>query len=183
MRITTDKLEKAYRSKSMVEGRSRDATSAAARYGLATLVLTSVHHAYGAYVYQTPWRYHTVFISTATALVILGSLAVHRARPSGLPGTLALGLFVLATIAVPVLTIGAFEGLYNHVLKNVLYFGGGSASLMARLFPAPTYEMPNDAFFEISGILQSVPAALAAWHLYRMVRPRRVGAPLYAAGD
>jgi hypothetical protein len=33
---------------------------------------------------------------------------------------------------------------------------------MTRLFPPPTYELPNDAFFEITGILQVVPAALAA---------------------
>jgi hypothetical protein len=44
---------------------------------------------------------------------------------------------------------------------------------MARLFPPPTYEMPNDAFFEVTGILQVVPAALAAWHVYRMGARRR----------
>ena len=184
MRIATDKLERIHRSVSaLVEGHARDATVAAATYALATLILTSVHHAYGAYIYDTPWRYDTVLISAATAVVILGSLAVRRARPSGLPGALAAGLFVLVTLIVPVLTIGAFEGLYNHVLKNVLYFGGASSSLLARLFPPPTYEMPNDVFFEITGILQTVPAALTARHLYRMVRPRRMEISLDAAGD
>lgn len=47
------------------------------------------------------------------------------------------------------MTIGAFEGLYHHVVKNVLYFGGASPALLAPLFPLPTYEMPNDAFFDI----------------------------------
>ena len=28
--------------------------------------------------------------------------------------------------------------------------------------------MPNDAFFETTGVLQVVSAALAAWYLYRM---------------
>jgi len=70
--------------------------------------------------------------------------------------------------------IGTFEGLYNHVVKNLLYFGGAPSALMLRLFPAPTYEMPNDVFFEITGVLQVVPAALAAWYLYRMTqRPRK----------
>jgi hypothetical protein len=41
-------------------------------------------------------------------------------------------------------------------------------AVMVRLFPPPTYEMPNDAFFEITGMLQVVPAALAAWDVYRM---------------
>ncbi|HYT88197.1 MAG TPA: hypothetical protein VEL76_05720, partial [Gemmataceae bacterium] len=154
----------------------------AARYALIGLLLTSVHHAYGAYIYATPWRYHAVLISGATALVILGSLARLRARPSNRSGTLALWVFVLTTLVVPVLAFGVFEGFYNHLVKNVLYFGGLSTTQMARLFPPPTYEMPNDAFFEITGILQVVPAALAAWQLYRVVRRRRLGSPLYATG-
>lgn len=153
----------------------RDAAWRAARHALAVLLLTSVHHAYGAYVYQTPWRYHAVLVSIPTAFVIIGSLALLRRRLSGLPGVLLRGLFVLTTLAIPVLTFGAFEGLYNHVVKDALYFGGGSAALMSRLFPPPTYEMPNDAFFEITGVLQVVPAAAAGWHLYRMWRGERFG--------
>ena len=37
------------------------------------------------------------------------------------------------------------------------YFAGASPVVMARLFPPPTFEMPNDAFFEITGIHQDVP--------------------------
>jgi hypothetical protein len=101
---------------------------------------------------------------------------VARSRPSGLLRTLAQGLFVLGTLGVAVVMIGTFEGLYNHVVKNLLYFGGASPALMMRLFPRPTYEMPNDVFFEITGVLQVVPAALAAWHQYRMVSTRASGA-------
>jgi peroxiredoxin len=67
-----------------------------------------------------------------------------------------------------------FEGLYNHVVKNLLSFGGASSALMTRLFPAPTYGLPNDVFFEITGILQVVPAAAAAWYLFRMTQRRRM---------
>jgi hypothetical protein len=67
---------------------------------------------------------------------------------------------------------GLFEGLYNHVVKDVLYFGGATTGLMMRLFPPPTYEMPNDMFFELTGILQVVPAAFAAWYLHRMMNRR-----------
>jgi hypothetical protein len=152
---------------------SRDAASGAAAYALAVLFLTSVHHAYGGYVYATPWRYHALQVAGVTALVILGSLALLRARPSGQAGMLARGVFALAVLGVPVLIIGVFEGLYNHVIKNVLHFGGASSALMTRLFPPPTYELPNDPFFEITGMLQVVPAALTVWYLYHLLRHRR----------
>jgi hypothetical protein len=116
------------------------------------LLLTSIHHAYGAYVDNTPWRYHAVLVAGVTAPLIFGALAVMRTRLSGLLRTLAQGLFVLATFGVAVLMIGTFEGLYNHVIKNLLYFGGASAAIMTRLFPPPTYKLPNDLFFEITGI-------------------------------
>jgi peroxiredoxin len=158
---------------SMVLEPPRDAAGSAARDALTVLLLTSVHHAYGAYVYDTPWRYHVVLISVPAGLVILGSLALLRARPSGLLGALARRVFVLTVVAMAVLMIGLVEGLYNHVVKNAFYFSGVSPVVMARLFPPPTYEMPNDAFFEITGMLQVVPAALAAWHVYRMSAMRR----------
>jgi hypothetical protein len=153
---------------SSIQKVSPDAASNATRSAIAVLMLTSVHHAYGAYVYDTPWRYHAVVVSGATALVILGALAFLRSRSSGLVRTLAWGVLVLAILVFPVLAIGVFEGLYNHVAKNLLFFGGASPALMTRWFPPPTYELPNDAFFEITGILQVVPAALAAWYLYHM---------------
>jgi hypothetical protein len=149
---------------------SYDASAQVAVYSLATLVLTSVHHVYGAHAFATPWRYHAVYIAGATAAVLLLAFGVYRRRRSGVAGGLAWGLFVLTASAVPVLLFGVIEGGYNHIVKNVLYFGGASAELLARLFPAPTYEMPSDALFEITGVLQVVPAAIAGWYLYRMLR-------------
>ena len=96
-----------------------------------------------------------------------------RSRPSGLLRMLAQGVFVLGTLGIPILMIGMFEGLYNHVVKNLLYFGGASTGL-TRVFPPPTYEMPNDVFFEITGVLQVVPATLAAWYLSRVTQRSRV---------
>src|SRR5262245_40794597 len=82
-------------------------------------------------------------------------------------------VFVLTTLASPVISFGLVEGLYNHVVKNLLYVAGAPAAVLARLFPPPMYEMPNDVFIEISGVLQVVPAALATWFLYRFLRPRQ----------
>jgi len=157
----------------LIQKRSTNAATNAARYAMAVLLLTSVHHAYGAYIYATPWRYHVVPVAGITTIAMLAPLALMRSRPSGLLRTVARALFVLVTLAVPVVTFGVFEGLYNHVVKDLLYFGARSPALMTRLFPPPLYEMPNDAFFEITGILQVVPGGLAAWYVYRMLQERR----------
>jgi len=156
-----------------IDTSSRDAGGDATRSAFALLLLTSIHHVYGGYVYATPWRYHAVPISIMTVVVILGALALWRRRPSGLAGRIARIVFLLTTLAIPVISFGLFEGLYNHVVKNLLYFAGAPAAVLARLFPPPTYEMPNDMFFEITGVLQVVPAAFAAWSLYRILRPRQ----------
>ncbi len=151
----------------------RSTASDVARHALIGLILTSVHHAYGAYVYSTPWRLHVVFIAGVTALVILGTFAAFRSHPSGWPGRAARWLFALTVLVVPVALLGGFEGFYNHVLKDLLYFGGLPLAEMVRLFPPPRYEMPNNVFFEITGVLQVVPAVLAAVQLYRMTTPPR----------
>jgi peroxiredoxin len=131
---------------------------------IAVLLLTDVHHAYGAHVYQTPWRYHVVLLSLPATLGILWSHRRLRRHPGDVLPRWILGL---TTLLVPVLGIGAFEGFYNHLVKDVLYFHGASSALMNRLFPPPTYEMPNDAFFEITGVSQAILGAATAWYLYR----------------
>jgi hypothetical protein len=131
---------------------------------IAVLLLTDVHHAYGAHVYQTPWRYHVLLLSLPATLGILWSHRRLRRHPGDALARWVLGLTALL---VPVLGIGAFEGFYNHLVKDVLYFHGASSALMDRLFPPPTYEMPNDAFFEITGVSQAILGAGTAWYLYR----------------
>jgi len=154
-----------------------DATSDVMRYSLLALLLTTVHHAYGAYAYSTPWRLHVAFVAVATAAVLFGARAVRRDHPSSVAGIAARWIFVLTAIAVPMLLFGVFEGFYNHLLKNVLYFGGLPMREMTRLFPPPEYEMPNDAFFEITGVLQVVPTVLLIGPLYRLVTGRRSDGP------
>ena len=81
-------------------------------------------------------------------------------------GAIAFWTFTLVTFLVPFLGFGVFEGAYNHALKIALYFAHASPPLMARLYPAPTYEMPNDAFFEITGVAQVIPGFLTGYYLY-----------------
>ncbi len=54
----------------------------------------------------------------------------------------AAGLVVLA-LAFAVLVTGLFEGAYNHAVKNALFLAGAPRSLLLRMFPSPTYELPN----------------------------------------
>lgn len=145
--------------------------SRVARSALAVLLLTSVHHAYGAYVYDTPWRLHVLFVSGFAAAVIIGSLLAHR-KSTGVARETAFWVFVSVTFAVPIAIIGLFEGGYNHALKDTLYFAGASLTMMHRLFPPPTYELPSDVFFEVTGVLQLVLAVLAGYELNSLLRER-----------
>lgn len=118
-------------------------------YSVLLMTLTSVHHAYGAFVYHTPWRLHVLFLSVP---VIILTLILNRITNN----TWVLWVYRLLTLIIPIILIGIFEGLYNHVLKNILFFSGLSQNNMEMLYPSGTYEMPDNWFFEITGMLQGV---------------------------
>jgi len=142
-------------------------------HALLTMILTSVHHAYGAVVYATPWRLHVVLVSAVIApLVFVARAAVLRNASEGAPSPFAFRSFVVLVLAFPVIGIGIFEGAYNHVAKNLLYFGGAPAALLHTLFPPGIYELPDNAFFEFTGVLQTLPALIAGGHIIRLVRAR-----------
>jgi hypothetical protein len=132
---------------------------------VAVFMLTSIHHGYGAYVYDTPWRLHAVIVSGAVTLLMAGLLKVaessrapHRARAA------AYG-FVVVGLLVVFVGFGIFEGGYNHFLKDILYFSNMSPDLMRHLYPAARYELPNDSFFEITGVLQIFPGVLTGYYM------------------
>jgi hypothetical protein len=134
----------------------------AVRAAMAVLLLTSVHHIYGAYIYRTPWRLHAVILAAvAAAAIILLAWAARRGSKLAFWGVAAI------VLVVPIGLIGVFEGGYNHVLKVALYFAGADAGLMQRLFPAPAYELPNDLIFELTGVNQLVLAIVAGRRLIR----------------
>ena len=117
--------------------------------------ITSIHHIYGAIHYQTPWRLHTLHINIPL-LILLGILLLYSYKQ--LPGARKVGNFAILLVVITWLGwVGAFEGFYNHFIKDLLYYGGLSNSLLLTLFPSPTYEMPNDFIFEVTGLLQLVP--------------------------
>ena len=142
------------------------------RYALAVLLLTSVHHAYGAYAYHTPWRLDAVVLSAFAAAAIISSLVVIQRNADETVREIAFWVFTAVVLVVPVALIGLFEGAYNHALKDAVYFAGASSTLMNRLFPPPTYELPDDVFFEATGVMQAVLGSITAWLLYRLVWSR-----------
>ena len=85
----------------------------AALRSIAVLVLTSVHHAYGAVIYDTPWRMYVVFFSAPAAMLIAGLFYLgwkHRYRKLGRAATWA-GIAV--AVVFPIGMIGMFEGAYR----------------------------------------------------------------------
>lgn len=141
--------------------------------GSTVFVLTSIHHVYGAILYDTPYRYHAAVLAAVAVIVMLGALRASRARPTSATGRAAWWAFWGVNATIFVLLFGAFEGLYNHTLKDALYFGGMPVARMRVLFPARIYELPNDWFFEVTGVLQVAPAAVTAYYLDRLLRRRR----------
>jgi carbon starvation protein CstA len=107
-------------------------------FSLILMVLTSFHHVYGALVYNTPWRFHVLFISIPVAIAIL----LLSARLSG-KMDIKFWTYWALVLFPTILMLGVFEGLYNHLLKDFLYFTGFSRETLLTLFPPPKYEMPN----------------------------------------
>lgn len=120
---------------------------------LATLlifIVTSLHHVYGAIVYDTPWRTHIVPFGGAILVISLLFMFLYKKYDKKIYDR----LYMLISFLFFGLMIGVYEGLYNHLLKNALYFGGLAIETWRIFFPAAIYEVPNNAFFELTGILQ-----------------------------
>ena len=129
-------------------------------------IITTFHHFYGAEVYKTPWRRD---VGTNGGIVLLACLIflylykAYRRR-------VYLLVYLIVNFIVFELGIGLFEGLYNHILKNILFFGGLSFSKWRGLFPAPAYEIPENFLFESTGVLQFFAALVSMSYLLRLYR-------------
>lgn len=127
------------------------------RYSILLMLLTSVHHIYGAWVYNTPWRLHILVLSIPTLLL---TWLLDRLLRKGTVNILAFAFYWVITLVASISLIGLYEGVYNHAFKNVVFFAGVKRETLLQLFPPPEYELPNDFWFELSGILQGVLAVL-----------------------
>lgn len=132
----------------------------------ALMVLTSIHHVYGAVIYSTPWRMHVIFLSAPVLVVTM--ILEYLLKRSDNRFLFWLYSFV---ILVPSLGfIGLFEGIYNHILKDIMFYSGFSEETMLSMFPPPMYEMPNDFLFEFTGVLQGVVCALLTVAFFKLIR-------------
>ena len=145
----------------------------------AILFLTILHHYYGAIIYSTPWRAHVVFFAGPVIGILGIAWLINRARATGAVGIISKWTFILLAGTVSFGLFGLFEGGYNHFLKDAFYFGGVSSQILLKMFPPPSYEMPNDFFFELTGVAQFFVGLWAGYDLFRLIRPRnsRIAGP------
>lgn len=85
------------------------------------------------------------------------------------------GVYLVLTLVASVALIGLFEGVYNHLLKNALFYTEASHQTLIFLFPPPTYEMPNDFWFEFTGVLQGFVAIPLTVSFIRLIRDLLAG--------
>ncbi|MEX0646203.1 MAG: hypothetical protein WEA56_01315 [Balneolaceae bacterium] len=133
-----------------------------------TMVLTLIHHAYGAFIYDEPFRLHVTLIAVPVILVLYLTFRFYQKHRETKKGKILYRLFITMAIVFPIGVIGLYEGGYNHLVKNILYFGGISPELFAQLFPPPMYEMPNNFLFETTGIAQFVMGVSGLYFLLKM---------------
>jgi hypothetical protein len=147
-------------------------TTPAFLWALGVLIVTTVHHIYGAELYGTPERYHAVVIAAGALLLMAAGLGIRQRWRGRRAESWGWWLFWASSATIPVLLFGLVEGFYNHTLKVLLWAVGVSGPSLRRLYPDPTFELPNDLLFELTGVLHVVPAAFAAYHLVQLVRVR-----------
>jgi hypothetical protein len=145
---------------------TRSAEFQAGATALFVLLLTSIHHAWGAAIYETPWRLHIVFISVPVAIVI--AVLLYLSRNGGSWSTLARWIAVLVILVFPIALIGFWEGGLNHLVKNIIFFANGEATAR-EVFESNDVEMPNDLIFEVTGVMQFGAALYALWMLRLLV--------------
>ncbi|APR79004.1 Hypothetical protein A7982_04351 [Minicystis rosea] len=149
---------------------------------ITTLVATAIHHVYGSLRYATPWRLHGAAVAFALCVPVALAYTGYRRSPGTRAGRISGGSLTALALAFPAAAIGIFEGAYNHLAKNIFFFAGAPRDLLFRMFPPPTYELPNDAFFEITGIGQTIPAAMTAIAALAMIGDLRRRAATLAPG-
>jgi hypothetical protein len=144
---------------------NRTALAILAAYGL-----TTVHHIYGGLVDEAPNRLRVPFIMAIPSLVALGSL--RRYKRTG--GRAALATSSTVAVLSWVVLSGIVHGGYAHAYKDILFLADGPPELYYPLNPDEHYP-PDNIFFEITGVLETVTAYFIALLTYRLIRDRQQG--------
>lgn len=136
----------------------------------ALLALTSAHHLYGAWRFDTPWRAHVAHIAAWLSVLLAVLVGTWwRASSRTIRRSAAL-VFVGVSVLVGVAWLGLFEGGYNHGLKALAGLAGMSPGMFDVLFPPSIYEPPGDWVFEVSGVCQLPVGLLAGYYARTFLR-------------
>lgn len=134
-------------------------------WSAATIVMTVIHHFYGAIVYDEPFRMHVAVFAIPVFVILISSYVAYlKAEDTGLR-KFSLLLLLGTSLLFSVVAIGLYEGGFNHAVKNILYFGGVSVATLDRIYPS-IYELPNDILFETTGVMQLVTGLLCGWEMF-----------------
>lgn len=135
-------------------------------WSVGTMFLTFIHHVYGAFIYDEPFRLHVAIFAIPAIIVLLATYAgFHRAKRLS-SGKVLFTIFLVVAIVCPFVAIGLYEGGYNHVVKNILYFAGVSKDILDQMYPS-IYELPNDIIFELTGLSQFFTGVACGVAIYR----------------
>jgi hypothetical protein len=121
--------------------------------GALIMVLTMIHHIYGAIIYDTPFRLDITWFAVPVLGVMFLTYFIYHKDEESIVGKIALWVFLFVTFVIAIGTFGFVEGGFNHLVKNILFFGGVEPSVLDQIYP-PEYELPNDFWFETTGMLQ-----------------------------
>jgi hypothetical protein len=130
--------------------------------------MTTIHHVYGAAIFETPWRLHIVFASIPVALIILAAAPIAKRTRSGVVSNVASWLYVAAIALFCIALIGFYEGGYNHLIPNIQYMHGVDHPLREGL-----YVPPDDLAFQLTGIAQFAAGLVSSITLWAMLRADR----------
>jgi hypothetical protein len=140
----------------------------------AVLILTGVHHWYGAVRFDTPWRAHVIHLAVWIGLALAVFLSIGWLARDRRLGRWAVFAVVTVSMLVAVAWLGLYEGGYNHLVKNALFAAGVSDQAFLGLFPSAIYEPPEDWVFELSGTAQLPLGLFAGWSAVRLWRTVRM---------
>ena len=136
--------------------------------GVVAGLISSLHHWYGAIAYNTPWRVGVSYWIMGLIFVVYSMLYLYWKHADKFAGKIAMWIFFLFAVIFQTGFI-LFECVYSHILKNIFYFSGMSQSTLERLYPVPAYHLPDNLFFELTGLLQLV-GFMAVWFAYRIFK-------------
>jgi hypothetical protein len=135
--------------------------------------MTTIHHFYGAYIYDEPIRLHAAIIAIPVIIVLLATyFGQDRAQDTASTKRLR-AIFIGVTFLFPIAAIGIYEGGYNHVIKDVLFFSGVPTQFLDRMYPS-VYQLPDDFLFEFTGVAQFFTGVACTIFLFRSFRRKIV---------